>query len=148
MVDGVFARWCAIHAVMRWRSSKVSGARMSDFPLRDAGPEWIEVGVLDDMTDNRLAVEFDGLSVLVLRNGESLIAFENSCPHLCRPLSDGHITGTVIRCPGHGYRWNVISGRRAGRSSAGARRGVLRHVPVMAAGDRVFLRRPGDSQQG
>jgi 3-phenylpropionate/trans-cinnamate dioxygenase ferredoxin subunit len=73
------------------------------------------------------AAEVDGLSVVVLRTPDGgFRALRGVCPHLGAPLADGAlealVTGdgvgdyeladtVVLRCPWHGFEFDVDSGR-------------------------------------
>lgn len=47
-------------------------------------------------------------SYMIVRAGpESFKAYYNSCPHRARSLCDGHESGEFIRCPFHGWRWDL-----------------------------------------
>ncbi len=117
----------------------VDDAPVLDVPALDA--RWVDVGGLGDLRDNRLVVEVDGISVLVVRAGRSVAAVENVCPHLGSLLSDGQVRGRVIRCAAHGYRWDLATGRSV-LGMRGQRRRPLREVPVRLAGDRIMFARP------
>jgi len=93
------------------------------------------------MRDNRLVVELDEVSVLIVRAGRSVVAVENECPHPGSWLSDGSVSGRVVRCAAHGYRWDLTTGRSV-RGARGQRRRPLRRVPVRLDGDRIMLGRP------
>jgi len=105
---------------------------------------WIDVGGLADLRANRLVVDLNGTSVLVVRTGGMLAAVENECPHLGQRLSDGQVSGRVIRCAAHGYRWDLATGRSVQGGLRGPRRRPLREVPVRLAGDRILLAWPGE----
>jgi nitrite reductase/ring-hydroxylating ferredoxin subunit len=105
------------------------------------GADWVDVGALGDLRDNRLVVEVDGASVVVVRAGRLIVAVENECPHLGSRLSDGDVSGRVIRCAAHGYRWDLTTGKSL-QGPRGPRRRPLRQVPVRLAGDRIMLARP------
>ena len=102
---------------------------------------WVEIARLDDLSDNRLVVELDGISILVVRTRHSVVAVENECPHLGRRLSDGRVGGRVIQCPAHGSRWDLPTGRSV-PGLRGPRRRPLRTVPARLAGDRILLAWP------
>jgi len=104
------------------------------------GADWVDVGALGDLRDNRLVVEVDGASIVVVRAGRSIVAVENECPHLGSRLSDGKVSGRVIRCAAHGYRWDLTTGRSV-QGPRGPRRRPLRQVPVRLVGDRIMLAR-------
>jgi nitrite reductase/ring-hydroxylating ferredoxin subunit len=99
---------------------------------------WVDVGGLADLRHNRLVVDLNGTSVLVVRVGPALAAVENECPHLGQRLSDGQVSGRVIRCAAHGYRWDLATGRSV-QGLRVPRRRPLREVPVRLAGDRIML---------
>ena len=50
-------------------------------------------------------------AVVVFRTGDSVSAFEDSCPHAHWRLSDGEVTAGVLECPGHGWEFNILTGR-------------------------------------
>ena len=126
---------------MTWRFLRPSAASEPDPVPADTNAgdtRWVDVGGLADLHANRLVVDMNGTSVLVVRIGRSLAAIENECPHLGQRLSDGQVSGRVIRCAAHGYRWDLATGR----SVAGLRvqrRRPLREVPVRLDGDRIML---------
>ena len=99
---------------------------------------WVDVGGLADLRDNRLVTELNGTSVLVVRAGRALAAVENECPHLGQQLSDGQVSGRVIRCAAHGYRWDLATGQPV-QGLRVQRRRPLREVPVRLVGDRIML---------
>ena len=80
----------------------------------------------------------NGTSVLVVLAGRTLAAVENECPHLGQRLSDGEVSGRVIRCAAHGYRWDLATGQSV-QGLRVQRRRPLRAVPVRLAGDRILL---------
>lgn len=90
------------------------------------------------------------IGVLRARDG-AWHAFRNWCPHRGAPVCRGKLTGTmlpsrpgelawglddgVIRCPWHGYEFEVASGRRPFIES----RMRLRKYPVRIDGDQVIV---------
>ena len=133
---------------MTWRFPRLPTARR-DAPA-DAGDDangvdanavddnWVDVGGLADLRDNRLVADLNGTSVLVVRAGRALAAVENECPHLGQQLSDGTVSGRVIRCAAHGYRWDLATGQPV-QGLRVQRRRALREVPVRLVGDRIML---------
>ena len=104
----------------------------------EAEARWVDVGGLADLRANRLVVELDGTSVLVVRTGRTVAAIENECPHLGQRLSDGEVRGRVIQCAAHGYRWDLATGQPV-QGLRVQRRRPLRELPVRLAGDRILL---------
>jgi nitrite reductase/ring-hydroxylating ferredoxin subunit len=111
-------------------------ANQADANQADA--RWVDVGALADLRRGRLVVELNGTSVLVVQAGRALAAIENECPHLGQRLSDGEVSGRVIRCAAHGYRWDLATGQSV-QGLRVQRRRPLRAVPVRLAGDRILL---------
>jgi nitrite reductase/ring-hydroxylating ferredoxin subunit len=134
---------------LRWRSATARLAAPANAryaPEANAGgagtdaadADWVDVGGLADLRHNRLVTELDGTSILVVRTGRALAAVENECPHLGQRLSDGDVSGRVIQCAAHGYRWDLGTGQPAGGLRVQRRR-PLRSVPIRLAGDRILL---------
>lgn len=53
----------------------------------------------------------DGHAVIVCRSGDDIFALDDTCPHEDVSLSLGAFDGQVIRCPLHGSRFCVRSGK-------------------------------------
>jgi nitrite reductase/ring-hydroxylating ferredoxin subunit len=138
---------------MTWRFRKPRAAARLDVlaaggDANKAGPtgaeaikadlRWVDVGGLADLRHNRLVADLDGTSVLVVRTGRALAAVENECPHLGQQLSDGEVSGRIIRCAAHGYRWDLATGQSV-QGLRVQRQRPLREVPIRLAGDRIML---------
>lgn len=54
--------------------------------------------------------EFAGQPFRVVDVDGSLVAHSTTCPHWLGPLDDVPVDGGTIRCPWHGYRFDVLSG--------------------------------------
>ena len=124
-----------------WRPAPQVGAPQVGAPHVGASAvdgRWVDVGGLADLRDNRLVADVNGISVLVVRAGRALAAVENECPHLGQQLSDGTVSGRVIRCAAHGYRWDLTTGQSV-QGVRLQRRRPLREVPVRLVGDRIML---------
>ncbi len=55
-------------------------------------------------------VEVAGIGLVLLRDGEDVLAVGERCPHLGAPMSDGWIDRGWIVCPWHGSRFAAASG--------------------------------------
>lgn len=53
----------------------------------------------------------DGVTILLVRRGETIFALRDTCTHLGGPLSEGTLEGDSIRCPWHGSRFCLEDGR-------------------------------------
>jgi nitrite reductase/ring-hydroxylating ferredoxin subunit len=56
-------------------------------------------------------VRFNNISVLVVRDGDTLRCVNAICPHVGRPLADGHIVDGQIQCPAHGVQFSLETGK-------------------------------------
>jgi nitrite reductase/ring-hydroxylating ferredoxin subunit len=57
-----------------------------------------------------LTAEIGGEPFRVIRDGEALIAHAAVCPHFLGPLDETPITDGAVRCPWHGWRFDVRTG--------------------------------------
>lgn len=56
-------------------------------------------------------VSIQGKSIAVFNvDGNNFFAIDNTCPHMGGPLGEGLLTGDVVSCPWHGWRFNVKTG--------------------------------------
>jgi nitrite reductase/ring-hydroxylating ferredoxin subunit len=58
-----------------------------------------------------IRVESDGMSLVVIRLANQIVAYEDVCPHAYWPLSEGSVRDGVLECPGHGWEFNAETGR-------------------------------------
>ena len=56
-------------------------------------------------------VEVDGQEVAVFNVDGAAYAIANRCPHRGGPLSRGHLEGTAVRCPLHGWLFDLKTGQ-------------------------------------
>ena len=49
--------------------------------------------------------------VALYRVGDSFYAMDGVCPHAGGPLGEGHLSGTRVTCPWHGWQFDVTTGR-------------------------------------
>jgi nitrite reductase/ring-hydroxylating ferredoxin subunit/uncharacterized membrane protein len=60
--------------------------------------------------DKPVKVVAGGVSVLLVKRGDTIYAMRETCTHLGGPLSEGKIEGDGIRCPWHGSRFCLKDG--------------------------------------
>jgi len=58
-----------------------------------------------------LAVKAEGIAILLTRVNGAVHAIENKCPHLGLSMARGSLMDGVLRCPWHGSRFDVCTGR-------------------------------------
>jgi nitrite reductase/ring-hydroxylating ferredoxin subunit/uncharacterized membrane protein len=69
---------------------------------------------LDDGKLTARTIDLDGASVSIalLKQGHSVLAFSNTCPHWGGPLAEGKLLdgNTVVECPWHASQFNLMDG--------------------------------------
>jgi nitrite reductase (NADH) small subunit/3-phenylpropionate/trans-cinnamate dioxygenase ferredoxin subunit len=80
-----------------------------------------------------------GRPVAVFNVGGSFYALDDVCPHAGASLADGEVTGLVVACPWHGWRFRLTDGGWADAPKGGVRAGCYR---VEVVGDEVRVTVP------
>jgi len=87
-------------------SPKNNETRAQD--LQASSGEWIKIDKLPDFTTGDLAVtELGGKSVLVCRVGETLYAYQDSCPSCGTAMRGGALQGSILTCSSCGRHYDV-----------------------------------------
>lgn len=78
-----------------------------------ADQKWRTVAQSEDIVEGKpFSVDLsDEESVLLIRKGGELFAWDNECPHVGCPLSWGHVDGEEIVCGCHNARFDITSGK-------------------------------------
>ena len=104
--------WDQDEGMMQTRESALS-------TRQDASAEQTQtltLGRLDEVRSRLpLMIEFAGRRFRIVELQGELVAHSAECPHLLGPLDDCRVTDATIRCPWHGYQFDI----RTGRSSDG-----------------------------
>lgn len=65
----------------------------------------------DELVDGRILVKrLLARRFAMLRRGEGIIAFDADCKHMRAPLETGNLTGNILRCPWHGWEYDLQTG--------------------------------------
>ena len=97
----------------------------------------VKVCRLEDVVEGELrAFQIAGVTwpVIVTRIAGELHACPGVCPHEDVALWNGDLRGTVIRCPGHAYEFDLQTGRCAHDPDL-----ELRRYKVTVVGDEVWV---------
>lgn len=97
----------------------------------------VKVCRLVDVADNTLrAFKVHGVTwpVIVTRIDGELVACPGVCPHEDVALWDGDLEGSQLRCPGHGYLFDLHTGRCAHDPGL-----ELRRYPITIVGDDIYV---------
>jgi toluene monooxygenase system ferredoxin subunit len=81
-----------------------------------------------------LAVQADGQNILIILTGGEVFAYENRCPHLGVPLSEGQMHEGAITCSAHGWSFDARTG--LGLNPCGVK---LRRYPVRIEGSAILV---------
>jgi nitrite reductase/ring-hydroxylating ferredoxin subunit len=82
-------------------------------------------------------VQADGRAVALFNVGGVLYALDNACAHRGGPLGEGDLTGQVVACPWHGWRWDVTTGANVNNPAV-----RMACFPVSVEGGNVFVELP------
>ena len=84
--------------------------------------------------DSLVHIEQNGANLLVVHSQGRVFAYQDRCPHAFWPLSQGTLAGTVLECPGHGWEFDIRTGRCLNAPAY-----CLSSVAVTVSGDTVAL---------
>jgi toluene monooxygenase system ferredoxin subunit len=97
--------------------------------------EWRYAGSLDDIWAGEMtAVHLGAAAVLLCNLDGTLVAYEDRCPHLASPLSEGALDAGVLTCAAHEWQFDARTGRGVNPASA-----CLRRYPVRLDGEQIFV---------
>ncbi len=75
--------------------------------------DYVRVTSLQDVQPGTCRrVEVDGVFVALFNIDGMIYALDNTCPHAGGPLGEGTIKGDCVKCPWHGWRFNIRTGIR------------------------------------
>ncbi|MFZ5893448.1 MAG: Rieske (2Fe-2S) protein [Myxococcota bacterium] len=74
------------------------------------------------------------LRLLVIRLEDRVVCYDDRCPHLGFPLSEGRLEGTTLTCAAHGWVFDVETGLGINPGSC-----RLRSHPVRVVDGKVLL---------
>jgi 3-phenylpropionate/trans-cinnamate dioxygenase ferredoxin subunit len=97
---------------------------------------WIEVLPLERLADQGIvSVRVESVELLLVRDGERIIACERACPHEQADLSLGRITDGRLFCPRHLASFDLDDGQ----VSAGWPSRRLRRYPAKTGNGRIWI---------
>jgi 3-phenylpropionate/trans-cinnamate dioxygenase ferredoxin subunit len=100
------------------------------------GARWVEVLPLERLSDQSiLCVRTEAADLLLVRDGERVIACERACPHEQADLSRGCIAECRLLCPRHLALFDLDDGH----ISAGWPSRPLRRYPVRIADGKIWI---------
>lgn len=74
--------------------------------------KFVTVARVGDLEDGQMkAFEVNGREVLLAMVANKYYAADNLCPHMGANLSIGKLEGTILTCPRHASKFDLIDGR-------------------------------------
>jgi len=74
-------------------------------------PRYVAVARIHEIPPGRSKVIREGdLQIALFNLGDIFYAIDNICPHSGGPLSKGELQGEVVKCPWHGWQFNIKTG--------------------------------------
>lgn len=74
--------------------------------------EFLKVARASDVEEGKGLIVWAGpLKVALFRYDGAIYAIRNQCPHMGGDLGEGLLTGDVVRCPWHGWKFNIKTGK-------------------------------------
>ena len=83
-------------------------------------------------------VHLNGHRIVVAREGERIVAFQDHCTHRGGPLADGVLACSLVTCPWHGSQFSVETGEVV----SGPAQDPIRIYPVQIEGEQVRIAAP------
>ena len=81
--------------------------REKELPL----PRFVKVAEKSDLTDGfSKVVNVEGRSIALFRVKDEYFALANTCLHRGGPLGEGSLSGSVVTCLWHGWKFDVRTG--------------------------------------
>ena len=72
---------------------------------------WTRITTMENIPPREgRSAEVGGVNVAIFNLDGRVLAIENACPHQGGPLCDGIVSGTVVVCPLHGWRFDLETG--------------------------------------
>ncbi len=74
--------------------------------------QFVPIGAADDIAPGTMKrFEIDGHPVLVANIGGRYWAVDDTCTHEEASLAGGALKGEIVKCPLHGARFNIMTGK-------------------------------------
>jgi len=92
------------------------GTHVNRHAWRGAGAKWVAVdlgGLLDIPEGGPTKLKAGINDLVVVRNGDQILALHAQCAHAGGPLAEGELVKDQIQCPWHGSRFHLANGHVA-----------------------------------
>src|SRR6185369_5652371 len=109
--DGTARMRATVHATLM--VVYIIGTHVNRHAWRGAGAKWVAVdlGGLPDIPEGGPTKLKAGINdLVVVRNGDQILALHAQCAHAGGPLAEGTLIKDQIQCPWHGSRFHLATG--------------------------------------
>lgn len=70
------------------------------------------VGPLEELPEGEgFLFRAGALQIALFRNGETVFAIDDVCPHAGASLCGGYSDGSIVVCPWHGWEFEIATGK-------------------------------------
>ncbi len=98
-------------------------------------PRFVPAAKLSHLEEGKgTIVSVEGIKIALFLCEGTVFAIKNQCPHMGGDLGEGLLTGEVVRCPWHGWRFSVRTGMMPETDVVG-----VRTYEVKIDGDDVLI---------
>lgn len=113
---GIATAWTghALSTTSAWIGGHLSfglGIGVSRDAFTEAAADWTDAIEESALTEGELArAEVDGAAILLLKQGDRILATSAVCTHVGGPLDEGERDGTCVTCPWHASEFDIATG--------------------------------------
>ena len=94
-----------------------------------------KIAEVEDLWSGEMrGLEVDGERILLVNVDDQIHAYADACPHQKSRLSEGTLTGKVIRCARHHWEFDVCTGNGVNPQNT-----CLRVFPIRLDGQYIFV---------
>lgn len=98
-------------------------------------PEYVRVAARADVEEGKGLIVWAGpWKVALFRCDGTIYAIKNQCPHMGGDLGEGLLAGEIVRCPWHGWKFSVKTGKMPETDVVG-----VRTFDVKVEGEDVYV---------
>ncbi|TMQ57637.1 MAG: Rieske 2Fe-2S domain-containing protein [Candidatus Eisenbacteria bacterium] len=84
--------------------------------------QFVKVATVGDLESGKgMVVVVRGTRVAIFNCGGTYYAIKGTCPHMGGELGEGLLSGEIVTCPWHGWRFNVKTGKNPESDVVGVR---------------------------
>ena len=94
-----------------WAVDVLLASDLPEFRIDAVGPAaWHQVGALEALAAPMARIECEGRTLLVYRANGACTVYDNHCPHQRTPIPLEALEGGQLRCPKHGWTFDIATG--------------------------------------